>query len=96
MIKEAMETNATMTPAASDVERLKMVFPDCVSKSGAVDFEKLQAKFDGKVKIENEGYRLDFLGKSYARLLTALETTTVVKPDVEHNQKSENAKSRNV
>ena len=96
MVDEQLKKNEAAKPEDADVARLRAAFPDCFAKNGAVDFEKLQAKFDGKVKIENEGYRLDFLGKSYARLLTALETTTVVKPDLEHNQKPENAKSRNV
>ena len=96
MVDEQLKKNEAAKPEDADVAKLRAVFPDCFTKNGAVDFEKLQAKFDGKVKIENEGYRLDFLGKSYARLLTALETTTVVKPDFEHNLKSENAKSRNV
>ena len=96
MVDEQLKKNEAAKPEDADVAKLRAVFPDCFTKNGAVDFEKLQAKFDGKVKIENEGYRLDFLGKSYARLLTALETTTVVKPDLEHNQKPENAKSCNV
>lgn len=96
MVDEQLKKNEAAKPEDADVAKLRVVFPDCFTKNGAIDFEKLQAKFDGKVKIENEGYRLDFLGKSYARLLTALETTTVVKPDLEHNQKPENAKSRNV
>ena len=37
-----------------------------------------------------------FLGKNYARLLTSLDTTTVIVPDEEHNSKPENARSENI
>ena len=56
----------------------------------------MKARLGDQVAISNEGYELKFLGKNYARLLTSLETTTVVVPDKKHNAKPENAKSKNV
>ena len=49
-----------------------------------------------KIAINNEGYELKFLGKNYARLLASVDTTTVVVPDEEHNQKAENKDSQNI
>lgn len=49
-----------------------------------------------KVDITHEGYELNFLGKSYAKLLASLDTETVIIPDEDHNSKPENAKSKNV
>jgi len=46
--------------------------------------------------VTNEGYELKFLGKNYARLLTSVDTTTVVVPDEEHNNKPENKDSQNI
>ena len=42
------------------------------------------------------GYELNFLGKNYAKLIESFETTTVIEPDIEHNQKEENKNSNNI
>lgn len=96
MIKDAMEKNEKATPNGADLEVLKKHFGMCFNSDGSLDLEKLKARLGDQVAISNEGYELKFLGKNYARLLTSLETTTVVVPDKEHNEKPENAKSRNV
>ena len=96
MIKDAMEKNEKATPNGADLEVLKKHFRMCFNSDGSLDLEKLKARLGDQVAISNEGYELKFLGKNYARLLTSLETTTVVVPDKEHNAKPENAKSRNV
>ena len=96
MIKDAMEKNEKATPNGADLEVLKKHFGMCFNSDGSLDLEKLKARLGDQVAISNEGYELKFLGKNYARLLTSLETTTVVVPDKEHNAKPENAKSKNV
>lgn len=96
MIKDAMEKNEKATPNGADLEVLKKHFGMCFNSDGSLDLEKLKARLGDQVAISNEGYELRFLGKNYARLLTSLETTTVVVPDKEHNAKPENAKSKNV
>lgn len=96
MIKDAMEKNEKATTNGADLEVLKKHFGMCFNSDGSLDLEKLKARLGDQVAISNEGYELKFLGKNYARLLTSLETTTVVVPDKEHNAKPENAKSKNV
>lgn len=96
MIKDAMEKNEKVTPNGADLEVLKKHFGMCFNSDGSLDLEKLKARLGDQVAISNEGYELKFLGKNYARLLTSLETTTVVVPDEKHNAKPENAKSQNV
>ena len=96
MIKDAMEKNEKATPNGADLEVLKKHFGMCFNNDGSLDLEKLKARLGDQVAISNEGYELKFLGKNYARLLTSLETTTVVVPDKKHNAKPENAKSKNV
>ena len=49
-----------------------------------------------EINIRDEGYELNFLGKNYARMLASLETTTVIQPDEEHNNKPENKDSKNI
>ncbi len=96
MIKDAMEKNEKATPNGADLEVLKKHFGMCFNSDGSLDLEKLKARLGNQVAISNEGYELKFLGKNYARLLTSLETETVVVPDKKHNAKPENAKSKNV
>lgn len=96
MIKNTMERNEKATPNGADLEVLKKHFGMCFNSDGSLDVEKLKARLEGQVAFSNEGYELKFLGKNYARLLTSLETTTVVVPDEKHNAKPENAKSKNV
>ena len=96
MVKNAMEKNEKATPNGADLEVLKKHFGMCFNSDGSLDLEKLKARLGDQVAISNEGYELKFLGKNYARLLTSLETETVVVPDKEHNEKPENAKSKNV
>ena len=96
MIKKAIEKNEKATPNGADLDVLKKHFGMCFNSDGSLDLEKLKARLGDQVAISNEGYELKFLGKNYARLLTSLETTTVVVPDEKHNAKPENAKSKNV
>lgn len=96
MVKNAMAKNETATANGADLEVLKKHFGMCFNSDGSLDVEKLKARLEGQVAFSNEGYELKFLGKNYARLLTSLETTTVVVPDEKHNAKPENAKSKNV
>ena len=96
MIKDVLEANDGVRPFAKQIEGLKALFPGCFHKDGSLDFGELKRQLEGKVSIQNEGYGLNFLGKSYARLLASLDTTTVITPDKEHNDKEENRNSDNL
>ena len=96
MIKETLKENETVKPNSREMAVLKEHFASCFNGDGSFDLEKFKAKLGENVSVSNEGYELDFLGKNYARLLAAVDTTTVVVPDEEHNAKPENAKSKNV
>ncbi len=52
--------------------------------------ERFKEYLNDKVTVKNEGYELKFLGKNYARLLASVDSTTVIVPDEEHNNKPEN------
>ena len=96
MVKETLIENETVKPNSREMAVLKEHFASCFNSDGAFDLEKFKAKLGEDVSISNEGYELNFLGKNYARLLAAVDTTTVVVPDEEHNAKPENTKSQNV
>jgi adenine-specific DNA-methyltransferase len=81
----------------NDLEILKKHFPHCFDKNGKFDLEKFKKQLaDSEVKFSTESYGLEWLGKSYARLLASDPATTLLKADESHNSKSENAKSENL
>ena len=93
MIKDILEHNETISINEHELSVLKEHFPACFSKDGRFDLERFTEYISEKMEIKNEGYELKFLGKNYARLLASLDTTTVIKPDKEHNDKTENKDS---
>ncbi|MFV0212146.1 site-specific DNA-methyltransferase [Empedobacter falsenii] len=80
-----------------NLEKLKQAFPHCFDKNGDFDFAKFKAELDSNdINIAKEGYSLDWLGKSYARVLASDAATTLLKEDEIHNAKPENANSQNL
>ncbi len=83
-----------------DFEVLKKHFSHCFDKSGCFDFEKfkkqLQSNTEPHSNFSKESYSLDWLGKSYARLLACDATTTLLKEDEEFNSKEENKDADNL
>lgn len=80
-----------------NLEKLKQAFPHCFDKNGDFDFAKFKAELDSNdINIAKEGYSLDWLGKSYARVLASDAATTLLKEDEAHNAKPENANSQNL
>ena len=60
------------------------------------DIEAFRNRIKENVTIQEEGYELNFLGKSYAKLLASLDTDTIIVPDSEHNSLPENQESKNI
>jgi type III restriction enzyme/adenine-specific DNA-methyltransferase len=96
MIKDIVSANETVKPNRSEMEILHMYFPQCFNTDGHFDIDKFQELIKDSVGIAHEGYDLNFLGKSYAKLLASIDTTTVIIPDEEHNNKPENKDSKNI
>jgi adenine-specific DNA-methyltransferase len=81
----------------NDLEILKANFPQCFDRDGNFNLEKFKANLSiNEVNFSNESYGLDWLGKSYARLLAADPATTLLREDEAHNSKPENSNSGNV
>lgn len=89
MIKQIIENNAEVKPNSQKLETLKEHFAGCFTAEGAFDLERFKELMKDEVNISNEGYSLDFLGKNYANLIASVDTTTVIEPDLEHNNKPE-------
>lgn len=76
---------------------LKEHFGQCFDKNGNFDIEKFKHELtENKIDFYKESYGLDWLGKSYARLLASDEATTLLKEDEEFNGKEENKNSENL
>ncbi len=96
MNKEQKVTN-NIKASNKDLEVLKKHFSHCFDKHGAFDFEKFRLELSkNEVNFSKESYGLDWLGKSYARLIATDEATTLLKDDEEFNQKEENKNSQNL
>ncbi|MGI6607715.1 MAG: site-specific DNA-methyltransferase [Erysipelotrichaceae bacterium] len=96
MIKDILDNNETISAQDRELSVLKEHFPACFSKDGSFDLDRFKEYISDKVDVKNEGYELKFLGKNYAKLLASIDTTTVIKPDKEHNEKPENKDSENL
>ena len=95
MIKDILNANENITAATAAENKLKAALPQCFDKEGNFCLEKLQELLKKDVSAD-ENYELNFLGKSYGRLLQAMETDTVITPDEEHNSLPQNANSENL
>jgi adenine specific DNA methylase Mod len=96
MIQQIAKDNETVTPISREMEGLKEYFPQCFNQQGEFDIDKFREAIQLQVDVTREGRSYDFLGKSYARMLSSLDTTTVIRPDTEHNSKPENQNSENI
>lgn len=96
MIKDIMIHNADAAAGQKELEVLKKYFPQCFHADGEFDIEAFKAALPGGTTITDETSGFNWLGKNYARMLTNMDTTTLIRPDEEHNAKPENKDSQNV
>ena len=96
MIKDIMIHNADTAAGQKELEVLKKYFPQCFHADGEFDIEAFKAALPGGTTITDETSGFNWLGKNYARMLTNMDTTTLIRPDEEHNAKPENKDSQNV
>ncbi len=76
---------------------LKQHFPNCFDKHGAFLPDKMAEELHAKgIATQKEGYSLNWLGKSYARILRDASCETLLSEDTTHNQKPENQNSENL
>ncbi|HEZ1631350.1 TPA: site-specific DNA-methyltransferase [Neisseria meningitidis] len=72
------------------------MFPACFDADGNFLIDRLQAEIAPQTDIGREFYEMNWLGKSYARLLRNLPPETLISEDKTHNAKPENAGSQNL
>jgi len=90
--------NVTKDIKISDhIKILKKHFPSCFDKNGMFNLEKFkeEIKID-EINLSKESYDLEWLGKSYAKVLTFEPARTLLKENEEWNNKEENKNSGNI
>lgn len=97
MKKEQTLPTEKITKNSEQLAVLKNNFPQCFDKQGKFIVSKLQEilQADG-VDLSRESYSLNWLGKSYARVLANEPIRTMLSEDIEHNQQEHNKNSHNL
>jgi len=86
-----------ITSPNKDLEILKKHFSHCFDKNGNFDIEKFKQELsENEIDFYKESYSMDWLGKSYARLLASDSANTLLKEDEEFNSKEENKNAENL
>ncbi len=96
MIKDIINHNAEVVAGKKEMEALRRYFPQCFNAAGEFDIEAFKASLPGGTTLTDETSGFSWLGKNYARMLCNMDTTTLIRPDEEHNSKPENRDSQNV
>lgn len=96
MIKDIMNHNAEAISGQKEMEVLRKHFPQCFNAEGEFDMEAFKASLPGGITLTDETCGFNWLGKNYARMLCNMDTTTLIRPDKEHNAKPENQNSQNI
>jgi len=97
MTKEKINDNSEITANNKQIEILRKNFPQCFDKNGAFIPNKMEEIVGGSgLELSKESYSLNWLGKSYARLLANENPLTLLKEDIKHNSKEENKDSQNI
>ena len=95
--EETLYSNNNETVNSKQIALLKKHFPQCFDKTGDFIQEKmLDIVNTNDIELSKETYSLNWLGKSYARLLTNLPPETLLTQDKTHNQLEENKNSKNL
>ena len=96
MILNTEKANENLSFNDKQIQALKEHFPACFKADGSFDVTRFKEELKDKVDFIHEGYELRFLGKSYAKLIASLDTTTIISPNTAHNTLPENAQSENI
>lgn len=96
MLRDIIEQNEEVKVNSREVQLLKEHFGGCFNNEGKFDLEKFRTMIGDEINIIEENQGFNFLGKSYARMITGQESLTVIRPDDDHNCKPENRDSENI
>jgi adenine-specific DNA-methyltransferase len=96
-IKKTIEQNQKQLPNSDLLLTLQRTLPQYFDASGNFKLDKFESELkENNIAEARDGYRLNFVGKDYARLQTGQTSETVIVPDNDHNNLPENINSENV
>lgn len=96
-IKEETVYSNVETANSKQLAILKKHFPNCFDRDGNFIQERmLEVVNDSEIELSKESYSLNWLGKSYSRLLANLPPKTLIHADVEHNAQEQHQDSKNL
>lgn len=96
-IKKTIEQNQKQLPNSDLLLTLQKALPQYFDRSGNFILDKFESELkENNIAEARDGYRLNFVGKDYARLQIGQSSETVIVPDSEHNNQPENINSENV
>ena len=108
MLRDNQKFNESIKSNSAFLDELRKKMPEFFTatkydeqgnlvESSTFDNEKFQqALKEHNIDELSSGYRLDFIGKNYAKKQAGERPTTVIVPDNDHNQKEENKNSKNL
>jgi adenine specific DNA methylase Mod len=97
MTNKSITASQQPTTNSQQIALLKKHFANCFDKHGSFIPDKLQEIVQASgLSLSKEGYSLNWLGKSYARLLANENIRTLLKADSAHNAQPANATSQNL
>ncbi|EKO5152156.1 site-specific DNA-methyltransferase [Vibrio fluvialis] len=96
-IKEETVYSNVETANSKQLAILKKHFPNCFDRDGNFIQERmLEIVHDNEIELSKESYSLNWLGKSYSRLLANLPPKTLINEDAEHNSQEWHKDSKNL
>lgn len=96
-IKEETVYSNVETANSKQLTLLKKHFPNCFDRDGNFIQERMLEVINAnEVELSKESYSLNWLGKSYSRLLANLPPKTLIHADVEHNAQEQHKDSKNL
>lgn len=96
-IKEETLYSNVETANSKQLDILKKHFPQCFDAQGSFIQERmLELVNESDVELSKESYSLNWLGKTYARLLANLPPKTLINEDREHNSQEQHKNSKNL
>lgn len=98
MIKDNQNFNESIKPNSDFLTELKEKLPEFFNGESEFDLPKFKSLLkENNIYDElTSGNQINFIGKEYARKQVGERPTTVVVPDIEHNETSENENSENI
>ena len=97
MKTEQTLSTEVVTANSEQLAVLKSNFPQCFDRQGKFILSKLQDVLQANaVDVSRESYNLNWLGKSYARVLANEPIRTMLSEDHAHNQLEQNKNSHNL